>query len=120
MQSEDRNMKAGQQEGVVGDFFTWIGAQMSALWTKAKPTVVADFKLFVDTFEGAALAAVAQEAPKVIDNQEKFDNAAANVTTQVKAAGWTAATAAIETLIQDAYLSYKASSGHSLVTPPPS
>lgn len=100
------------------DVFSWLGTHLSALWAQAEPEAVKIFKLFVSTFEKEAVDAVVAEAQKTISGQEKFDNAVAVVSAIVVAAGWKASTTALETLIQDAYLSWKASQGASLVTPP--
>lgn len=102
----------------IGDIFSWLGTQMSSLWSFAAPESVKIFKLFVETFEGAAIDAVKTEALKAISGEEKFSNAVAAVESIVIAAGWKASTTALETLVQDAYASFKASQGTVLVTGP--
>jgi hypothetical protein len=98
-----------QQEGAVGDFFSWIGVKMKALLGLAEPEVVAVFKRFVTTFEGPAIEAVKVEASKILSGDEKFANAVASLRTTVVAAGWSAADTALRTLVQDAYTAWKAS-----------
>ena len=98
--------------------FSWLGKELSALWAAVQPEAMAVFKTFVSTFEGAALAAVQAQVAADISGAQKFSNAGDQLTTIVKNAGWTASTTAINTLIQDAYTTYKASQGQTLVTPP--
>lgn len=100
------------------DIFSWLGDKLSALWSHAEPEAVKVFKLFISTFEQNAIDAVVAEAQKTISGQEKFTNAVATVEGIVIAAGWKAGTTALQTLVQDAYTSFKASQGASLVTPP--
>ena len=102
----------------MGDIFSWLGAQMSGLWSFAAPESVKIFKVFVETFEGAAIDAVKAEAQKAISGEEKFSSAVAAVEAVVIAAGWKASTTALQTLVQDAYTSLKASKGDILVTAP--
>lgn len=101
-----------------GDIFAWIGTQLSALWDKAGPEASKLFKLFVHTFEQAAIDAVRAEAMKTISGEEKLANAMATVEAVVIAAGWKAGQTAIQTLVQDAYASWKASQGAILVEAP--
>jgi hypothetical protein len=103
------NDREKQQEGAVGDFFSWIGSKMKALLGLAQPEVVVVFKQFVTTFEGDAIAAVAEEAKKVTSGEEKFASAVSVVTAKVIAAGWSASNTAVRTLVQDAYTAWKAS-----------
>lgn len=108
------------KEGFFGDLFTWIGSKLSSLWATAEPEVIATFRTFFSTFEGAALAAVVAEAPKVISGADKFANASSTVTSAVLAAGWQASTGAIQTLVQDAYISWQATqpAAHGIVVAP--
>lgn len=109
-----------EKEGFVGDMFSWIGAKLSSLWATAEPEVISTFRQFFSAFEGAALAAVVAEAPKVISGSDKFSNAVTTVTGQVAAAGWTASAGAVQTLVQDAYISWQATqpASHGIVVPP--
>lgn len=109
-----------EKEGWVGDLFSWLGTKLSSLWSTAEPAVVSSFRAFIAEFEGDAIAAVAEEWPLVKSGTDKFDAAVAKVTAKIIVAGWTATVTAIETLIQDAYISYKAAQPetHGLVTPP--
>lgn len=113
-------MNTRMKEGFFGDLFTWIGTKLSSLWATAEPEVISTFRQFFSTFEGAALAAVVAEAPKVISGADKFSNATSTVTQQVIAAGWQASTGAIQTLVQDAFISWQATqpAAHGIVTPP--
>lgn len=95
----------------IGDIFAWLGKTLSKLWGAVKPETVKLVKLFFVTFEDAALAAVEAEALKAITGQEKFDNAVAAVQAVVIKAGWKASQTMIETLVQDAYMTLKASRG---------
>lgn len=101
-----------------GDIFSWLGTKLSALWAAVEPEAAAVFKTFVSTFEGAALEAVQAQVAADISGADKFANAGAQLKTIVENAGWKASTTAINTLIQDAYTSYKASQGQVLATPP--
>lgn len=111
-----------EQEGIQ-DIFSWIGTKIKALFAEAEPVLVTNFKAFVTAFEGVAISAVAEEAPKVIDGTEKFSNAVSTVTNSVETSGWNAAGALVETLVQDAYTAWKlknAQPGANLLTPPAS
>lgn len=100
--------------------FSWIGTKLTSLWSKAEPEVIAVFRKFFSEFEGVALQAVIAEAPKLISGTDKLNNAMAFVGNAVKAAGWTASTGAIQTLVQDAYISWQATqpASHGIVSPP--
>lgn len=102
----------------IGDIFAWLGRTLSALWEKTEPETVKLVKLFFATFEAAALAAVTAEAAKVISGEEKFANAVAAVEAVVIAAGWKASQTMIETLVQDAYMTLKASNGELVLEAP--
>lgn len=102
----------------VGDIFSWLGSKMSLLWSFAEPEAVKVFKLFIQTFEEAAIDAVKAETLKAISGEEKFNNAVSAVQAIVISAGWKASTTALETLVQDAYTSLKVSQGGVLVSAP--
>lgn len=100
------------------NLFDWLGAVLSKLFTAAVPESLKIFKLFISTFEQAAVNAVIAEARKTISGEQKFENAVANVQAIVLAAGWKASQTALETLVQDAYTGWKASQGDHLVSAP--
>lgn len=102
--------------------FHWLGAKLSTLWGQIRtvaPKLTADIEAFMTTFEAAALAAVEKQEPLVLSGQEKFTAACAEVLAEVTAAGWKAGATLIQTLVQDAVLTFKAKVGQNLVTPPP-
>lgn len=113
-------MSKVEKEGWVGDVFSWFGNTLSSMWAKAEPTVVSHLRAFFAEFEGIAITAIQAEAPKLLTGKEKFSSAVSSVANTVAAQGWTVAISVIETLVQDAYMTWSANQPQStsLITPP--
>lgn len=100
-----------------------VEQKADTLWKNdIEPAVVDAWHLFKSTFVPAAEAAVAKFALaefESLTSGQKADGAGKELQLAIKAAGWSASTTAVSTLIQEAYLNLKADRGDVIVIPPP-